>query len=153
MNLHKKSGYTLIELVVVIAIIGVLLSMSLAGMNGARTRSRDARRVADLRTIQSALELYAASEPSRSYPLTLNELLPKYIGSLPTDPTTKLTYGYFKPACIPATGNMLQGTVSGPCSPGTVKATYGLQANLETDNSEARSDASPTDGRTYHLIP
>lgn len=54
----KKQGFTLIELLVVIAIIGVLASVVLASVNTARAKSRDARRIADLKQIQLALELY-----------------------------------------------------------------------------------------------
>lgn len=64
MNMKKyvkqKNGFTLIELLVVIAIIGILSSIILASVNSARTRSRDARRKADVQTIQKAIELYLA---------------------------------------------------------------------------------------------
>ena len=53
-----KKGFTLIELLVVIAIIGILASVVLASLNSARKKSRDARRVADIKQIQLALELY-----------------------------------------------------------------------------------------------
>src|SRR3989338_9047207 len=54
----NKRGFTLIELLVVIAIIGVLASIVLASLNNARRKSRDARRITDVKQIQLALELY-----------------------------------------------------------------------------------------------
>ena len=51
-------GFTLVELLVVIAIIGLLSSAVFAGLNSARVKARDAKRVLDLRTLQTALELY-----------------------------------------------------------------------------------------------
>lgn len=63
-----KHGFTLVELLVTLGIITVLLSLSLAGINNARVRSRDAKRIADLRTIQSALEQHALGDPSHTYP-------------------------------------------------------------------------------------
>ncbi len=64
---HTKKGFTLIELLVVIAIIGILASVVLASLNSARAKSRDARRIADVKQIQLALELYADSH-SQVYP-------------------------------------------------------------------------------------
>src|SRR3989344_2966865 len=54
----RGAGFTLIELLVVIAIIGLLASIVLASLNTARRKSRDARRLADIKQIQVALELY-----------------------------------------------------------------------------------------------
>ena len=56
-NTNKK-GFTLIELLVVIAIIGLLATLSVVALNNARAKSRDAKRVADIKQIQTALELY-----------------------------------------------------------------------------------------------
>jgi len=58
MSTKKQKGFTLIELLVVVAIIGLLASIVLASLTTARQKGRDARRLADLKEIQSALELY-----------------------------------------------------------------------------------------------
>lgn len=57
-ELQKNKGFTLIELLIVVAIIGLLASVVLVGLGGFRARGRDARRIADLRETQNALELY-----------------------------------------------------------------------------------------------
>ncbi|KKU52195.1 MAG: hypothetical protein A3H69_03100 [Candidatus Sungbacteria bacterium RIFCSPLOWO2_02_FULL_47_9] len=108
---ESKKGFTLIELLVVIAIIGILASIVLASLNTARRKSRDARRIADIKQIQLALELYfdAAGE----YPNVIGDLAPTYIPSVPTDPVTSTSYPYdnydalARNACVVATGDCL----------------------------------------------
>lgn len=56
--MKKQKGFTLIELLVVIAIIGLLSTLAVVALNNARQKSRDARRVSDIKQIQTALELY-----------------------------------------------------------------------------------------------
>jgi prepilin-type N-terminal cleavage/methylation domain-containing protein len=56
--MNDKNGFTLIELLVVISIISLLSSVVLTSVNGARAKARDARRIADLKEMQKALEFY-----------------------------------------------------------------------------------------------
>ncbi len=56
---HKSTrGFTLIELLVVIAIIGILSSVVLASLNTARTKGNDAARIANVKSLETAMELY-----------------------------------------------------------------------------------------------
>lgn len=63
----NKKGFTLIELLVVIAIIGLLSTLAVVALNSARQKSRDSKRVADIKQIQTALELYF-SDSTTGYP-------------------------------------------------------------------------------------
>lgn len=56
--MRTRKGFTLIELLVVIAIIGLLATLAVVALNNARTKSRDAKRVSDIKQIQTAFELY-----------------------------------------------------------------------------------------------
>lgn len=53
-----SKGFTLIELLVVIAIIGMLSAVIIVSLNSARNKSRDTRRISDVRQIITAMELY-----------------------------------------------------------------------------------------------
>jgi prepilin-type N-terminal cleavage/methylation domain-containing protein len=64
----NQKGFTLIELLVVIAIIGLLSTLSIVALNTARARSRDARRVSDVKQVQTALEMYY--NEMNTYPTT-----------------------------------------------------------------------------------
>lgn len=54
----KKNGFTLIEMLITIAIIGILSAVALFGLQGVREQGRDAKRKSDLESIRSALETY-----------------------------------------------------------------------------------------------
>jgi len=82
--MKSKRGFTLIELLTVVAIIGILPSIIMVSLSSAQAKGRDAKRIADIRTIQLALEEYY--NDYSNYPTTLATLAPAYISSVPVDP-------------------------------------------------------------------
>ena len=105
-----QKGFTLIELLVVIAIIGLLSSVILASLNSARVKGRDARRLADLKQLQTALELYyndnnkypivgtagtAYSVADATNGMSAKGLTTTYIGSVPDDPSGSSQHYYW----------------------------------------------------------
>ena len=53
-----KNAFTLIELLVVIAIIGILATLAVVALQQARQNARDSKRMADIKQIHTALELF-----------------------------------------------------------------------------------------------
>ena len=62
----KKTGFSLIELLVVISIIGVLSAVLVANFMGMRERARDAQKIQDLYAVKNALRMYYNDH--QSYP-------------------------------------------------------------------------------------
>lgn len=103
MQLKSESAFSMIELLIVVAIIGMIASAVLASMSNARLKARDTKRLGALTSIQKALEL---AQTTAGYPGTasttyvsgsgtcagsftqLNTLLTTaFIPEVPTDPT------------------------------------------------------------------
>ncbi len=110
----NKKGFTLIEVLVVVAIVVILASMAFMFYGVSRTKSRDSVRKSDLREIQNALNLYI--EDNQTYPENLLELSGSYLNKLPNDPSTDSDYLY----AVSSNGNR-----------------YELNAILELNHDEA----------------
>jgi prepilin-type N-terminal cleavage/methylation domain-containing protein len=89
MKQDNRKGFTLIEMLVVVAIIGLLSSVVVVGVGTARKQARDARRISDIRQIQNLLENYYGT--NNKYPAALTDLSP-LPPSDPLDGTKQ--YGY-----------------------------------------------------------
>ena len=68
----KQSAFTLIELLVVIAIIGILATLAVVYLQASRANARDAKRIADLDQLRTALSLYYHNY--NSYPEVITDL-------------------------------------------------------------------------------
>ncbi len=67
---NNKLAFTLVETLVVITIVGVLTSLSMVAIQNSRENARNAKRIADVKQMQIALELYY--QDNGSYPSSLN---------------------------------------------------------------------------------
>ena len=98
-----KKAFTLIELLVVISIIGLLATLSVISFNSARIKSRDTKRLADVKRVQIALESYYNNVGA--YPetlgVTLNNNTGTYVALVSENP--RITYLY--PIPTPPTPN------------------------------------------------
>ena len=155
-NKTSLRGFTLLELIVVIAIIGVLSVIILPSFTTALARSRDGRKISELRGIQAGLVQFAQNN-NGFYP-NANAMPTQAVGcnSLITNPTSTLcaiinsgidtrlpagvyansngagasVYNYAGVACTTATGGMC--------------LSYQLWTNLEQSNAGLNSDADVT---------
>jgi prepilin-type N-terminal cleavage/methylation domain-containing protein len=147
LRLNKK-GFTLIELLIVVIVIGVLsgLVISVINSGGFRSKARDSQRIADLKIIQTALELYFAD--NRNYPasgwIQINgtdalsgALESGYINSVPVDP-------------------LHSGSNNGPCEdPAVYRYNYRTESSTLGDNyviTAYMEIDSSNDGHEYSTI-
>jgi prepilin-type N-terminal cleavage/methylation domain-containing protein len=145
----QERGFTLIEILIVVAIIAILASIVIVGLGPAQQSGRDARRISDLQSMRNALQLYynkcglypgdsscAAGSPGTSWTAFEATLVSSGLGfsssSLPEDPSSGRSYEYAYP-----TGNL----------------SYILAASLENSGNaalQARSYSAPdTSGYTW----
>ncbi len=96
---NTRRGFTLIEILVVIAIIGILSSVVLASLAVSRAKARDAKRIADLDEVKKALELYYDSHgqypPSAGYSIPTVLATEGFIAKIPVTPNGANAYGYY----------------------------------------------------------
>lgn len=84
----KRRGFTLIELIIVMSILGILAGIAIAQMQKAPLRAREAALRENLFTFRSCLDQFYADRGR--YPESLEELVTeKYIRKIPNDPFTK----------------------------------------------------------------
>jgi len=127
-SISRRSGFTLIEILIVIAIISILSSVAIVGLPKIGGKGRDARRVSDMRQVQTALELYFTKNgnyPNVSDWAGLSGALTGAgigINQVPADPSPSRTYDY--------------------CVSGTFDR-YMMVAILEEQNGAAQSVGTP----------
>lgn len=81
-------GFTLLELIVVLTIVGLLVGIALPAYRGATERAREAVLLEDLQRMRDALDEYYTDRGE--YPLALSDLVSSgYLRTIPVDPITR----------------------------------------------------------------
>jgi general secretion pathway protein G len=83
----NQKGFTLIELIVVVTIIGILAGLAIVNVKFAQRKAREAALMENLSTLRKAIDNYYADK--QHYPSDLNDLVPNYLHKIPKDPMTK----------------------------------------------------------------
>ena len=83
---RNERGFSLIELIVVVTIIGILAGIALINVSTAQRKAREAALRDNLFQMRKALDNFYADK--QRYPATLEELVPNYIRKIPRDPIT-----------------------------------------------------------------
>ena len=103
----RGSGFTLLELIIVVAIVGILATMAMPALKHVPRRAAESVLKSDLRTFRDVIDQFHADKGH--YPPTLESLVDEgYLRSIPMDPITKRTdtwveiYEEFDPDLIPA---------------------------------------------------
>jgi general secretion pathway protein G len=85
---RRANGFTLLELIVVIAIIGILATIALPALRETPRRAQEAVLKTDLRTLRDVIDQYYGDKGH--YPPSLEALVEsKYLRDVPIDPITK----------------------------------------------------------------
>jgi general secretion pathway protein G len=85
---RTQSGFTLIELMIVMAIIGILITLAIPSFVGAVKHAREAALKEDLQTLRTAIDTYTMDK--QKGPQSLDDLVQDgYIRTIPEDPMTR----------------------------------------------------------------
>jgi len=106
-GLSARAGFTLLEMLIVISLIGILISIGIASYSQAQKKSRDSRRMADMKAVQSGFEQYYAdnngkypydatnSGPGGNCPASIESASHAYLPlGYPSDPKNSAPYTY-----------------------------------------------------------
>ncbi len=123
-SLKKQGGFTLLELLIVIVIIGILALLIIPNITSAPKKARDTKRKTDITTVRKGLEEYFVN--NNVYPAALSDLTTgsaPIIKTLPADPKAGWPVYTYTPA--------------------NTNSTYKLDACLENDQDNGASVIDP----------
>lgn len=95
---NKKKGFTLVELVVVIAVLGILAAVAVPRLSGFQEKAKVSAHQVNIKTLENAAALYIAENGNPSSLQTATAAAPgvltSYIQTWPTDPWKRTNTSY-----------------------------------------------------------
>jgi prepilin-type N-terminal cleavage/methylation domain-containing protein len=139
---RKQNGFSLIELLVVVAIILIIAAIAIPSLMRARMSANEASAIASVRTINTAEVTYAAAYPLVGFAYTITDLggppsciSPSQTGACILD--SLLTSGTKSGYSLSAVGSGGAGTDSAPTAPNTVYLAVAVPAQEGTTGTRA----------------
>jgi type II secretion system protein G len=137
LSIKKQGGFTLLELLIVIVIIGILALLIIPNITSAPKKARDTQRKTDITTVRKGLEEYFVN--NNVYPAALADLQSGSAPIMKTVPTDPKNVSPFVYTYTPANSN----------------TTYTLTACLENDQDNSTNTlaaVSPCTTRSFQVV-
>jgi prepilin-type N-terminal cleavage/methylation domain-containing protein len=99
--MRKEGGFTLIELMIVVLIIGILVAIAVPVFMSSRKNAEKGSCQANQRTVDSAVMQYSVANDGL-YPNSFNQIVPTYIKNEPKCATNGATYTWVTPEHEPS---------------------------------------------------
>ena len=133
---ETQHGFTLVELLIVIAIIGILTTIVIINVSSAGPTARDGRRRTDIKSIQSAVEQFYSETHKFPGDITTVLVAGDYLPATPLDPKTNAAYAFEE----------------NPASCTTDCTAYCTYAQLEKNPGSGEGNYRKSDSSAYYYI-
>ena len=107
MNNKQDKGFTLVELLIVIVILGILATVTVFAVQGITQRSQDNACDVEQRALATAVEAFYVDSGTQSYPTNLAALSPTFVKEAPD--ATVWTYSATDGSVVGTTGAKCEG--------------------------------------------